>query len=50
MAVFDSYHVMAMLEDFERIEIASARDIAAQGMWSADVWKRYCCLLAAKPL
>jgi hypothetical protein len=47
---FNSYHVMAMLEDVKRIEIARARDLAAQGVWSADAWQRSCCLLAAKPL
>jgi muconolactone delta-isomerase len=47
---FNSYHVMAMLDDVKRIEIARARDLAAQGLWSANVWQRSCCLLAAKPL
>ena len=48
--VFNSYHVMAMLDDVKRIEIARTRDLAALDAWSAEVWQRFCCLLAAKPL
>jgi hypothetical protein len=38
---FNSYHLVAMLDDVKRIEIAKAlEDLAAQDVWSADVWQR----------
>jgi hypothetical protein len=39
--VFNSYHLLAMLDDPKRIEIAKAlEDLAAQETWNSDVWQQ----------